>query len=77
MEILGVLGAGIFTIGIAALVIFIFVFWIRMIIDCVNREFKNPNDRIVWILVVIFLQLLGAIIYWSVIKKPASSSVPK
>lgn len=28
---------------IVALAVFLFVFWILMIIDCVKRDFKNEN----------------------------------
>jgi hypothetical protein len=45
-----------------------------MIIDCAGREFKNPNDKIVWILILVFLHVLGALIYWVVVKKSSSSS---
>ncbi len=54
---------------IAGLAVFLFVFWILMIIDCVKRKFKNENDKTVWILVLIFLQFLGAIIYYFVVKR--------
>lgn len=56
------------VIAIIALVVFCFVFWILMIVDCANRKFKNENDKIVWILILIFLQVIGAIIYYFVIK---------
>jgi len=41
-----------------------FVFWIWTIIDIAKRKFKNDNDRIIWILIVIFLGILGSIIYY-------------
>lgn len=77
MPVLIVLGFGVFVLAILALVIFIIAFWIRMIIDCAGREFKNPNDKIVWILIIIFLQFLGAVIYWAVIKKSDLASPEK
>ena len=48
--------------------VFLFVFWILMIIDCVKRNFKGENDKVVWILVLVFLYFLGAIIYYFVVK---------
>ena len=39
-----------------------FVFWIRMIIDCVKNE-PEGNDKLVWILVIIFAGIVGALIY--------------
>ncbi len=65
---LGILG----TIGIllvAALGIFFFIFWVSMLIDCIKRKFKNDNDRLIWVLVLIFLQALGAVIYYFVVKE--------
>ncbi|MCL5018701.1 MAG: PLDc N-terminal domain-containing protein [Candidatus Pacearchaeota archaeon] len=48
--------------------IFFFVFWIFMIVDCVKRKFKNDTERIVWLLVVIFAGIVGALIYYFVVK---------
>ncbi len=41
-----------------------FVFWVVEIIDVVRRQFREPNMKIVWLLVVFFLHGLGAIIYY-------------
>ena len=51
------------------LAILLFIFWIMMIIDCVKRKFKDENDKIVWILVLVFLHIIGAIIYYFVVKR--------
>ena len=65
--------------GAAALVLmFVFMivipmlllaFWIWMIIDCATRKFKNDTDRVVWILVIIFTSVIGALIYYFVVKR--------
>ena len=47
-----------------------FIFWIFMIVDVAKRNFKSENDKIVWILVVILAGIIGALIYYFVIKKP-------
>jgi prolipoprotein diacylglyceryltransferase len=47
-----------------------FIFWIFMIVDVAKRNFKNENDKILWILVVILAGIIGALIYYFVIKKP-------
>lgn len=51
------------------LAVFLTVFWVLMIIDIAKRKFKNENDKIIWILIVILLSWLGAVIYYFVIKK--------
>jgi hypothetical protein len=66
------IGAGI--IGIFLMLIFIglsvffFIFWILMIIDCVKRKFKEENDKIIWVIVIIFAGIIGAAIYYFVVK---------
>jgi len=65
---LGILGA----IGIllaVALGVFFFIFWVSMLVDCLKRRFKNDNDKLVWTLVIIFVGLLGAVIYYFVVKE--------
>ncbi|MBI2542119.1 PLDc N-terminal domain-containing protein [Candidatus Woesearchaeota archaeon] len=46
----------------------IFAFWIWMIIDCAKRNFKKDTDKVVWMLVIVFLNILGAAIYYFVVK---------
>lgn len=57
-----------FILIIVALTVFIFVFWILMLVDCVKRKFKEGSDKIVWVIVIIFTQIIGAIIYYFVVK---------
>ncbi len=47
-----------------------FIFWIFMIVDVAKRQFKQENDKILWILVVILAGIIGALIYYFVIKRP-------
>ena len=41
-------------------------FWIWMLIDCAMNEPSDGNDKLVWILVILFAHLLGALIYFFV-----------
>jgi Phospholipase_D-nuclease N-terminal len=41
------------------------VFWAWMIVDCATKEPSQGNDKIVWILVIIFTWI-GALIYYFV-----------
>lgn len=41
-----------------------FAFWIWMLIDCVKNESSEGNDKLIWILVIVLLQGLGALIYF-------------
>ena len=42
------------------------VFWIWMIVDCALHESSTGNDKIVWILVILFTHLIGALLYYFV-----------
>jgi len=67
-KIMGMYSLSGFGIFFKVAVLFLFVLWIWMIIDCLKRNFKKDMDKIAWILVLIFLHILGAIIYFFVIK---------
>ena len=58
------------VLAIIALSILAFIFWIFMIIDVAKRDFKKENDKILWILVIVLAGIIGALIYYFVIKKP-------
>lgn len=45
------------------------IFWIWMLIDCATKEPSEGNDKLIWILVIIFTHLLGALIYF-LIRRP-------
>jgi prolipoprotein diacylglyceryltransferase len=46
------------------LVVTALIFCISMIVDCATKEPSQGNDKIVWIVVIIFAQLIGALIYY-------------
>ena len=57
-----------FGIIVLAAVAFLFVFWLWMLIDCLKRDFKKDYEKIVWVLVIIFLHLIGSLVYYFVVK---------
>lgn len=59
------LSAGFFVLlGILA-----FIFWLWMLIDCIKRDFPKPNDKIMWILLLIFIPVIGILIYYFIVKR--------
>ena len=50
-----------FVIGLAGT-----AFWIWMVIDCAMKEPSDGNDKLVWILIIIFTHWIGALIYFLV-----------
>jgi hypothetical protein len=39
------------------------IFWIMTIIDCAVKEPSEGSDKVVWLLIIIFLNWVGALIY--------------
>lgn len=42
------------------------LFWIWMIVDCATKEPSTGNDKVVWILVIVLTNWIGALIYFFV-----------
>ena len=53
-----------FTAAIASM-----VFWILMIIDCAKRKNLSDGERVAWILVLVFLGVIGATVYYFAVKR--------
>ncbi|MFA5337090.1 MAG: PLDc N-terminal domain-containing protein [Candidatus Omnitrophota bacterium] len=60
-------GLFMFLIGVVGL-----IFWIMMLVDCLQRKFENSTEKIIWVVVIIALSLLGAILYWAMVKNKKS-----
>jgi hypothetical protein len=43
-----------------------FLFWIWMLIDCAMNEPSEGNDKIVWVVIMVFVHFIGALIYFFV-----------
>ena len=52
-----------------ASIIFSFIFWIWMIVDCAKRKNISDGERVAWIIVLVFLQVIGAVIYYFAVKR--------
>ena len=62
----------VFLWGLGALA---FVFWIMMLIHAITNKGLSDTERIIWVLVVIFLHFIGALIYFFVARPRASAAV--
>jgi hypothetical protein len=49
--------------GIAALAT---IFWLWVLIDCLTKETSEGNDKIAWVLFILFVPLIGALVYYFV-----------
>jgi hypothetical protein len=57
-------------IFLCALAILASVFWLWMLIDVLAGDL-NGTDKLIWVLVVLFLHLLGAILYFVMKRREA------
>lgn len=64
---------GTFSIGhwIFSILLFVvpLILWVWALIDILKSTFKDTATKIVWLLVVIFLPVIGVIIYYFVGRK--------
>lgn len=47
----------------------LFAFWIWMLIDCLTKE-ADQNQKLIWLLVIIFVGFIGAPLYLFIRKLP-------
>ena len=45
-----------------------FVLWLWMLIDAIKNPSLSSNERIIWVLVIIFLPCVGSLIYFFMAK---------
>lgn len=55
-----------FFIPVGLIGMALFAFWIWMLVDCATKEPGQGNEKIIWILVIIFAHWIGALIYFLV-----------
>lgn len=70
---IGFIGKGIGVVLILAAAILL-VFWLWMLIDCLKRPddkfaIGGKDAKLIWILVIIFTGLIGALLYYFLIKR--------
>lgn len=61
----GIIGLIILLCAIAAGVL-VFVFWLWMLVNAITNTRLSGTEKIVWVLVILFLHVLGALIYFFV-----------
>ena len=50
------------------------IFWVWMMVDVLTSN-KEPNEKILWFLVIFFLHVIGAVIYLVVARSPRTGRV--
>lgn len=70
-------GMALFVFAVIVIAILAFIFWIFMLIDCAKRNFKNDNEKVIWIIVIALLGAIGAAIYYFAVKLSDKNKVKK
>jgi hypothetical protein len=65
-----------FFLTLVALALAGTVFWILMIIECATKEPSYGNDKLTWILIIIFTHWVGALIYYFVRRPQRIAQLP-
>jgi hypothetical protein len=53
-------------------IIILFVFWLLMLIDAIKHS--PEKMKLIWVIVIIFTQIIGALVYYFVEKRPKNIS---
>jgi len=55
--------SGQFLLIAGALSAIYFILMIYCIVDVIKSEFKDPSMKLIWILIILFAQLVGTLVY--------------
>ena len=63
--------------GIIGLILFALasIFWLWMLVDAITNTALNGTEKIIWVLVVLFLHLVGALLYFFVARGGSRAGV--
>ena len=50
---------GFFSIGFNGIAVFATVFWVWVLVDCLTKEPSEGNDKVAWVLIILFAPLLA------------------
>ncbi|HZS44045.1 MAG TPA: PLDc N-terminal domain-containing protein [Blastocatellia bacterium] len=45
------------------------IFWIWMLIDCVTNNHIKDNEKLLWVIVLVFSHLIGSILYFFIVRQ--------
>ena len=56
-------------LAIVAIIVLSFVLWVAALVDVARRQFREPNAKLIWVLVIVFAHGVGALVYFAVGRK--------
>lgn len=45
------------------------IYWLFVLVDCLRNEPSEGNDKLIWVLVIVFTSFVGALLY-RVLRRP-------
>jgi Phospholipase_D-nuclease N-terminal len=51
------------SLGLIFWILFWFLLWLIALIDVLGSDFKGQNEKLIWVLVIIFIPFLGPVLY--------------
>jgi hypothetical protein len=40
-------------------------FWVYALFDCVRNDFRGPNQKLIWLILILFAPIIGTFLYLS------------
>lgn len=76
-NIINTLGPIVSIVALVAVSVLLIIFWVSMIASAVKNSRLSNGGRVTWVLVIVILELLGAVIYYFAVHKPGSAKLSK
>ncbi len=57
-----------FPAGLMLFGLLFFAFWLYALVDVVKSDFKDPNMKLIWIIVLLFANPIGPFVYFGLAK---------
>lgn len=61
--LLGIPGGIVFLIWIS-FTFFLFAIWVWTLVDIIKSQFRDANEKLIWVLLVAFLPFIGTLLYY-------------
>jgi hypothetical protein len=55
-----------FPLSFGLLALVGFLFWLRALVDCATQESNEGNTKVVWVIIIVCANIVGAVVYWLV-----------